>query len=759
METVKGTVKRIIFQNEESGFKVMKVRIPSGPVITVIGEFGPEVVSGTVANFHGDYKKHHKYGTNFKVTSFTISHNVEEIKSIELFIGAISPNIGPERAQAIVKHFGSETITVLDTEPARLIEVEGIGKISAESLAEAWVTNRNRWKKERQDYSLRAFLNSLGIRERRVKKILRYFGGGLEAEERIRENPYLLTEIEGFGFSTADFIARQLGIPENDPTRLVAFILYSLNVLCPANGHLFLTIEDTVDLINRFSRETNTTFIDKKTITVTDILIHIKHLIDDQKIVKDLGSLYSKSCYMSEVLSASKICKIIKKESDLIFLNRKSVDEHITQFEHENGFTLSEEQRKALYYFVEKKVFVITGLPGAGKTTVLKAVVSLIKRLKLDLTCMAPTGISAKKMETTINYRAYTIHRRLGFRGDDWLFGEHNKYETDVVILDESSMIDQEVFYRLLSALRNRVHLILVGDNNQLPSVGAGNVLRELIHCGQIPIIKLEQIFRQDEASDIIKVAHRIKSGDTDLSLFKPDPKADVFFIRENNVEKIQNFIIRIAQKFKDERRLFQIITPRNEGPLSVNELNDGLQAVLNPAGPETECTVGKFIIRRGDRVIIIKNDYELAVFNGEVGKVIHVGGGKFTIDLIEKTVDIGVDEALEKVRLAYSLTVHRAQGQEYPFIILPFINQFGRNMLQRNLLYTAITRAKTKVIVIGHGSAIEKAINNSSVHRRNTNLGERIKICLQKKRKDSLPTSHGEPVSSPYVNPKEVPF
>jgi exodeoxyribonuclease V alpha subunit len=755
LETIKGAVKRVIFSNEESGFKVMKVRIPSGPVLTFTGEFGPEIIPGTVADFHGDYRSHPKYGTNFRVASYNISHNAQKLASIRLFICAISPNIGPERAQYIVNRFGSDTIDVLENESYRLTEVEGIGKISAESLAKAWKENREKWEHERQEYTLRAFLNSLGIKERRVKKIIRYFGGGLKAEDTIRENPYKLTEIEGFGFSTADFVAKQLGVLESDPLRLRAFIFYAINVLCPQNGHLYLTVVNCVELINKYSMETNTYFLAKRTIIEEDTAESIKSLIDDGLVIEENGYLYSVKSFKAETGSASKIVAILREESDLILLTREYVDEHIANFERENLITLSKEQRDALYYFVEKKVYAITGCPGTGKTTVLKAIVDLVKKLQLDLTCMTPTGISAKKMASTIDYNAYTIHRRLGFRGDEWRFGELEKYETDVVIIDETSMVDQEVFFRLLSALRKRVHLILVGDNNQLPSVGAGNVLKELINCGEIPVINLEKIFRQDEASDIIKVAHKIKNGETDLTLFKPEPTADVFFIRETNTDIIENFIIKLAQKFKDERRIFQIITPRNDGPLSVNVLNDSLQAVLNPP-PESECQLGKFIIRRGDRVIITKNDYELGVFNGEVGKVIGITGSHISVQMDDKVVDIGKELALERLKLAYTLSVHRSQGQEYPYIILPFINQFGRNMLQRNLLYTAITRAKKKVIIIGHGSALEKAISNASVQKRNTNLGERIKGCLQRAKKNFLPTQSGEPADFLLAPSKE---
>jgi exodeoxyribonuclease V alpha subunit len=301
-------------------------------------------------------------------------------------------------------------------------------------------------------------------------------------------------------------------------------------------------------------------------------------------------------------------------------------------------------------------------------------------------------------------------------------------------------MVDQEVLYRLLCAMKTRIHLILVGDDNQLPSVGAGNVLRELINSNCIPVVRLEQIFRQNEASDIIKVAHKIKNGDTSLDLFRSEPSADVFFYRENDLTKIEDLVIKLATKFKNERRLFQIITPRNEGPLSVNNLNEILQKILNPPMEglaEIKCF--NFTLRRGDRVMVRKNDYENNIFNGDIGKVINIIGGYITVQIDGRNVQLTIEEINEKIKLAYSISVHKAQGMEYPLIILPFINQFGKMLLQRNLLYTAITRAKEKVIIIGHGSALERAINNSSVYKRNTKLGWRVQ-CLLKTKKNSLP-------------------
>lgn len=397
---------------------------------------------------------------------------------------------------------------------------------------------------------------------------------------------------------------------------------------------------------------------------------------------------------------------------------------------------------KGNYYGFEidgNKRFLLGDFTVTHNTTVIKAFVEIMKKLGILFELLTPTGIAAKKLGDTAGCEAHTIHRRLGFRGSSWTNNSLNKYYTQVVIVDEVSMVDQEVLYRLLTALYSNVKIIFVGDNDQLPSVGPGSVLKELIESGEIKTIFLDQIFRQEECSEIIKEAKEIRDGNIDMKYFRKESKADIWFIPDNNDKRIENGIIKFSQQLKDIMKTkkdmtFQIISPRNQGPLSVETLNIALQKVLNPPHPEKkEVRLNEYIIRKGDRVIIRKNDYSLGVYNGDVGKAVSVTPHLITIDIEDfyernRRVEIPLRAADGMIKLAYCLTIHKSQGMEYSIILLPFIRAHGNLLLQRNLIYTAITRAKKKVIVLGQASAIEYAIKNDKIQKRNTILGERIK-------------------------------
>lgn len=375
-------------------------------------------------------------------------------------------------------------------------------------------------------------------------------------------------------------------------------------------------------------------------------------------------------------------------------------------------------------------------------TTVLKAFVQIMKENSISFELMAPTGIAAKKLANTAGHDAYTIHRRLGYKGDQWDCNNSNKYATDAVIVDEGSMVDQEVFYRLVSALYSRTKIVFVGDNDQLPSVGPGCVLKELIDSKIFKTVFLNKIFRQEKTSEIILEAKKIRDGDTDLTYFRSNKEADIWHIADKDEKRVENLIIRFAQQLKakakeksqDKNKItFQIITPRNEGPLSVFSLNAALQEALNPHVPESlELKLDDCVIRKGDRILIKKNNYEYEVFNGDVGKIALITPYSVLIDIDDlygtsKRIDLPIKIAEDMIKLAYCLTVHKVQGSEYSIVIIPLIKAHGTLLLQRNLLYTAITRAKKKVVLIGQTAAIEQAINNDKIQKRNTLLAERI--------------------------------
>jgi len=425
------------------------------------------------------------------------------------------------------------------------------------------------------------------------------------------------------------------------------------------------------------------------------------------------------------------------------FIAKSKLDidlEHfISDYEKVNELTLSPAQKEGLSKLVENRVLVLTGLPGTGKTTLVRAFVRLFREAKLRHILMAPTGIAAKRLAGVTGTEAGTIHRTLGYDGDSWQYHANNKFTTDAVIVDEMSMVDQELFFRVLDALQNDTILVLVGDDAQLPSVGPGNVLRELVSCGSIPSVRLTQIFRQQHTSEIVVASPTINKG-ASLSLERRPPESEFQFFHLMDEEKIVELVVQMAVKLKNKDANFQVLTPKHDGPVGVNNLNDKLREALNPSMMQPEWKEGYLHVRVGDRVMVTKNNYNLGggqdkivVYNGDMGKLVAVerdhlkvrihGVGQGSVDTL---VSIPKADAAGMLRLAYAITVHKSQGSEFDNVIIPIVKSQGR-MLQRNLLYTAVTRAKKKCWLLGDPFSVYKAIGNDKVVQRNTAFGRAV--------------------------------
>jgi len=887
METLVGTVNRIVFESKDNDFKVFHLKRKDRANFTVTGDF-PNLITGAKIEVHGKFQTHPRYGTGFKCEAHSFDYE-NNTKSIYLYLQSIAKWIGPERSLTIAKHFESDLEEVIENQPERLTEVEGIGEKIALSIAEAWDLNKNL-------KNVRIFLHSLGLTTYKIKKIVTMFGP--ETEEILKDNPWLLC-FKGFGFTTCDYIADKL---EKDMKCAERFRFYALHALKESlnSGHLYLMPNELLASYNRYNKKTPYQF-KKGEIDVNDVAPHIKYLKDEGYIILDNNRIYEINNFFYESESARLLKKTLETESSCK-LDHQNIKKFIKEYEKQEGYTLADTQKDAIESFIKEKVMIITGSPGTGKTSIVKALVQILKKNNITFELLTPTGIAAKKLGKTAGCTAYTIHRRLGYQGDKWSRNALAKYNTQVVIVDETSMVDMEVFYRLISALHSNTKLVFVGDNDQLPSVGPGSVLKDLIKSNQIKSIFLNIIFRQDECSDIIKESKKIRDGDTDLSLFQRDKNADIWHIPYQDPTQIEATIVKFAQMIKDsnkkrakkDQKYFQIITPRNQGPCSVDSLNKALQEALNSAADnKKELRLKYMTIRKGDRIIIKKNNYDLDVYNGDIGKVAFITPERVTVDVEDfddqhKRVEIPVQFADDMIKLAYSITVHKcapgynrvqtkeglkklsdikegdqvitrsgklnkvkwagfvgnkdnyrvstntglqidsskehkhlianetgleykqvknivegdylcshksmdidkcahtemankgiffelpaeikniskddlyfnkiisvekigkekmwdieveedhsyimegiithnSQGLEYPLVIIPFIKAHGALLLQRNLLYTAITRAKKKVVIIGQASAIEKAILNDKIQRRNTLFSERL--------------------------------
>lgn len=718
MDMLRCVVERIIFQNEENGYTVVKCKAKGyHELVTVVGLM-PSVAVGSVLSLQGFWKNDGKYGPQFTVHSF------EEILpvttyGIEKYLGSgLIKGIGPIFAKKIVNTFGIETLEIIESDADRLFEIHGLGKTRVERVKKSW-------QEQKEIKNIMLFLQSYGVSTNHATKIFKTYG--TDSINVVKENPYRLADnIWGIGFKTADTIAEKLGVAKDAAIRLRSGLLYSLNKLSE-DGHCYAVSDQ---LFKAAARMLETT-AEKLRPVLEDMAQTGDVIVEDE-------AIYLPPFYFSEIGVAKKVRNLIETT------RRKRIDtagviERLNTPKH-GGITYDEVQLEAIRTAVMHKFMVLTGGPGTGKTTTTLGIIQAFQASGLQVLCAAPTGRAAKKMSEATGMEAKTIHRLLEFKPPQgYQRNAENPLEGDVLILDECSMIDIILMHNLLKAVPDDMTVIMVGDTDQLPSVGAGNVLNDIIASEVVPVVRLQRIFRQAQGSRIIMNAHRINQGkNIDITNGKA---SDFFFIEsatpEEALEKIINLVATRLPGYyhADPIRDIQVLTPMQRGLVGAVNLNKMLQERLNPA----VAALAKPSINRAgieyrlhDKVMQIKNNYDKEVFNGDIGTItdVNVEDQELTISFDGREVTFERSD-LDEVVLAYATTIHKSQGSEYPIVVMPFMMTHFV-MLQRNLLYTAVTRAKKVLVLVGEQKAIGYAIRNQKPNERKTRLSLRLNATKQ---------------------------
>lgn len=700
-------VEHITYQNQENGWSVMKVKVKGyDNLVTLTGSL-LDVPVGSVLLVDGDWRVDPKYGQQFVAQSWT-EVMPATLYGIEKYLGSgLVKGIGPVYAKAIVSRFGLETIDIIENDIERLLEVPRLGKKRMEKIRESW-------EKQKDIKEVMVFLQGHGVSTAFAAKIYRKYEK--ESIAKVKENPYQLADdIWGIGFKTADSIASKMGYEKNDPRRCRSGILYALNELAE-DGHVYAEPEQLVDAAVKL--------LDAEESPVRQALAS---MIEANDVVSDNEVIYLSPFYHAENGSAKRLQSLL---SDTSLFNADIAAEPEAKYGDKPGDIVYDEvQLAAIQKALDSKVMVLTGGPGTGKTTTTQGIIAAFKARHMSILLAAPTGRAAKRMTEATGMEAKTIHRLLEYNPmDGYKRNDENPLEGDALIVDECSMIDILLFYNLMKAIPSNMRLILVGDIDQLPSVGAGNVLRDIIDSQQIPVVRLTRIFRQAQSSRIVMNAHAINAGQ--FPNIKNGLDTDFFFIGQEDADDIVKLIIglvrdRLPKKYGYPAKEIQVLTPMQRGTVGAGNLNIELQNALNPSGPSL--ARGGYTFRQGDKVMQIRNNYDKNVFNGDIGYIT-------AVDITERTLSITFDNRvveydvteLDEIVLAYAVTIHKSQGSEFPVVVMP-VTMKHFVMLQRNLVYTGITRAKKICVLVGTTKALAYAIRNNTVSKRNTKLKERL--------------------------------
>jgi exodeoxyribonuclease V alpha subunit len=767
MPTLEGSVESIVFRNEENQYTVARFRpndsgrLFRDDLTTIVGVL-PGVHVGELLSVEGEWERDPKYGRQLHIISFTQRLPASK-EGITRYLGSgLIKGIGPKKAQRIVEHFGEQTLAIIEQQPERLSEVKGISTKDREQIEKSWA-------EQGEIKELHLFLQEHNVSMNLATRIYKKYGQ--ESIRVVRENPYKLAKDKiGIGFRTADAIAiaiaEKLGRLPDDNYRILAGLIYVLTQAADDEGHCFLPENELI------RRASDVLQVPSELISPAmeqlrgerDVFVEpplpVKEEVDP-RIADDPDSshdwseaeestpqqrIYFGPFWHAENGSARILRRLLRSQSKLPPVSQQYWDAVFNYLAQNRKMVLTEMQRDAVQMAYNSKVSILTGGPGTGKSTSIRALLMVLRKRKIEVALAAPTGRAAKRLaEATgaVGFQAKTLHRLLEYAPHDNTFqrNEENPLPYQFVIVDEVSMIDILLFYHLVKALPPDAHLLLVGDADQLPPVGPGNVLRDLLRSGAVPSVVLTELFRQAQQSQIVVNAHRINAGQ--MPSLKRNAGSDFFFVPEEDPIRAQHLVLDFVQRripthyHLDPMTDIQVLSPMYRGPLGVTNLNEELQARLNPGAPVT-LEWGGHVLRLGDKVMQVRNDYDKGVFNGDVGwiRAIDKENSTVKVEFWEETGSLLVSyhfHELDELVLAYAVTVHKSQGSEYPAIVLTLANQHYM-LLQRNLLYTAITRAKRLCVIVGQLRALEAAVRNNRVALRNTGLAERLSSFISEK-------------------------